>query len=186
LLLQLFHCWTWSNLFFWAIVPGHRPRHELPLQPGLAGLAALVWIAWMTGRLAWPLRRLSPGRVLTGLVAIWLLVKLGHAHIVIPARDRNRHTRETGERLAALVPAGEVLYLGTLKDEGILFYYDRPARRLSDSMAGPEPGQSAHLVLTATEWQNWPPAVTAEIVELLHDEQGASIFLICATPPAAK
>ena len=34
LLLQLFLCWTWANLLFWAVVPGHRQvvaavaRHE--------------------------------------------------------------------------------------------------------------------------------------------------------------
>ena len=87
-LLQLFHCWAWDNLLFWTLVPGHRPRHGMPLQPALAGLAALVWVAWLSGRLRWPLRRLSPGRALAGLLAAWLVVKLGHAHVVIPARDR--------------------------------------------------------------------------------------------------
>jgi 4-amino-4-deoxy-L-arabinose transferase-like glycosyltransferase len=178
LLLQLFHCWTWTNLCFWAVVPGHRPRHELPLQPGLAGLAALVWIAWLTGRLHWPWRRLSAGRALAGILAVWLIVKLGHAHIIIPARDRGRHTRETGERLAALVPEGETLYLGALKDEGILFYYNRPARRFSETLSAMNGLGSAYLALTEAEWRNCTPASNVRMIESMRDEQGEPIFLV--------
>jgi 4-amino-4-deoxy-L-arabinose transferase-like glycosyltransferase len=178
LLLQLFHCWTWSNLLFWAVVPGHRPRHELPLQPGLAGLAALVCVAWLTGRLRWRLRVLSPARALVCLLAVWFVVKLGHAHIVISARDHDRHTRQTGERLAALVPADETLYLGLLKDEGILFYYGRPARRISDLATSPAREEARYLALTAAEWHKWPPAISADAVESLRDEQGTPIFLV--------
>jgi 4-amino-4-deoxy-L-arabinose transferase-like glycosyltransferase len=178
LLLQLFHCWTWVNLLFWTFVPGHRPRHGMPLQPGLAGLAALVWVAWLTGRLRWPLRRVTPGRVLAGLMVACLVVKLVHAHVIVPARDRGRHTHETGERLAALVPADETLYLGALKDEGVLFYYGRPARRLSEAAEGFPPAEAAYLVLTDGEWKNWPPGRPAEVVESLRDEQGAPIVLV--------
>jgi 4-amino-4-deoxy-L-arabinose transferase-like glycosyltransferase len=177
-LLQLFHCWAWTNLAFWTLVPGHRPRHAMPLQPALAGLAATVWVAWLTGRLRWPLRRLSPGRALAVLLAGWLAVKLGHAHLVVPARDHDRHTHETGARLAELVPAGETLYLGALKDEGVLFYYGRPARRLADAADGPPAAGAAYLVLTEAEWRGWPPGRPAEVVEALRDEQGAPIVLV--------
>jgi 4-amino-4-deoxy-L-arabinose transferase-like glycosyltransferase len=177
LLLELFHCWTWANLLFWTVVPGHRPRHGMPLQPGLAGLAALVWVAWLTGRLRWPSRKLTPELAFAGLMGAWLLVKLGHAHVYVPAHDRDRHTHETGERLAALVPAGKTLYLGALKDEGVLFYYGRPARRLSDAV-GFLPAGAAYFVLTEAEWKHWPPAVAAELIASLQDEQGAPIVLV--------
>jgi 4-amino-4-deoxy-L-arabinose transferase-like glycosyltransferase len=183
-LLQLFHCWAWANLAFWTLVPGHRPRHAMPLQPALAGLAALVWVAWLTGRLRWPLRVAGPGRVLAGLVAVWLLVKVAHAHVVVPARDRDRHTHETGEQLAARVPAGETLYLGALKDEGVLFYYGRPARRLSEVAGGIPPAGAAYLVMTEAEWQTWPADRPAEVVESLRDEQGAPIVLVRARAAA--
>ena len=62
-LLQALHCWVWPNLLFWSVVPGHHFRHGLPLQPGLAGLAAMAWIALLTGRLRWPLPWLSRARV---------------------------------------------------------------------------------------------------------------------------
>jgi 4-amino-4-deoxy-L-arabinose transferase-like glycosyltransferase len=48
-LLQAFHCWIWPNLFFWSVIPEHATRHSFPLFPGLAGLAAFVWIAWFRG-----------------------------------------------------------------------------------------------------------------------------------------
>src|SRR5262249_21744553 len=49
------HCWTWPNVFFWSIIPEHAPRHSFPLFPGIAGLAAFVWVAWLTGKMPWPL-----------------------------------------------------------------------------------------------------------------------------------
>jgi 4-amino-4-deoxy-L-arabinose transferase-like glycosyltransferase len=183
LLLQLFHCWAWTNLLFWTVVPGHRPRHGMPLQPGIDGLAALVWIAWMSGRLRWPVGWLTPGRALAGLLAIWLVVKLAHAHIVVPARDRDRHTHETGARLADLVPAGETLYLGALKDEGVLFYYGRPARRLADATDGLPPDDASYVVLTEGEWQHWPASRPARVIESLRDEQGAPIVLVRSDAP---
>jgi 4-amino-4-deoxy-L-arabinose transferase-like glycosyltransferase len=50
LLLQSLHCWVWPNLLFWSVIPEHASRHSIPLFPGIAGLAAMVWIAWLTGR----------------------------------------------------------------------------------------------------------------------------------------
>src|SRR5262249_41495676 len=55
-LLQALHCWTWPNLFFWSVIPEHAPRHSFPLFPGIAGLAAMVWLASLTGKLQWPIR----------------------------------------------------------------------------------------------------------------------------------
>jgi 4-amino-4-deoxy-L-arabinose transferase-like glycosyltransferase len=184
LLWQLFHSWTWANLLFWTLVPGHRPRHGMPLQPGLAGLAALVWIAWLTGRLPWRLpRAASAGRILVGLLGLWLVVKLGHAHYVVPTRDRDRHTHETGQRLARLVPEGEMLYLGSLKDEGVLFYYARPARRLSEVSGNSLPAEANYLVLTGEEWEHWSERSSAQVIDSLHDEQGAPIVLVHRLPP---
>lgn len=177
-MLQLLHCWTWANLLFWTIVPGHRPRHAFPLQPGLAGLAALVWVAWLTGKLPWPWPRLAPAKVLAGLLICWLAVKLGHAHVVAPARDHGRHTRATGERLAAAVPAQATLHLCGLKDEGVLFYYGRPARRIADFRDQGQMREAEYLLLTEAEWQQWPTDSPAAAIERLHDEQGAPIVLV--------
>jgi 4-amino-4-deoxy-L-arabinose transferase-like glycosyltransferase len=169
---QLLHCWVWPNLLFWSLVPGHHLRHGMPLQPGLAGLAAMVWIAWLTGRLRWPLPRLKPAQVLVGLTAAWLTVKLVFVHAVVPDRDDGRSPRSTAAQIAALVPEGETLYLCDLKDEGILFYYGRPARRVG-SLAVSANGKPAYCVLTEAEWQRRPATVLARLT----DEQGAPIFL---------
>src|SRR5262249_25385438 len=75
-LLQAMHCWTWPNLVFWSVIPEHAVRHSFPLFPGLSGLAAMVWVAWLTGRLRWPVPRLRPGYVFVGLTAAWLLAKV--------------------------------------------------------------------------------------------------------------
>jgi 4-amino-4-deoxy-L-arabinose transferase-like glycosyltransferase len=177
--LQALHCWTWANLLFWSLVPGHRFRHGLPLQPGLAGLAAMVCIAWMTGRLCWPLRRVTPRQTFLTVVAVWLLIKLAFIHVILPARNPDREPRQKGEQLAALVPEGETLYLFQLKDEGILFYYGRPARRLAD-VSHLAAGEAAYCVLTEAEWLRWPAGRPAEVVIRLDDEQGAPLVCVRA------
>jgi 4-amino-4-deoxy-L-arabinose transferase-like glycosyltransferase len=178
-LLQALHCWAWVNLLFWAVVPGHRPRHALPLQPALAGLAAMVWHAWLTGRLPWPLpARLRPLRVLVSLLVLWLAVKLAFVHVLTPRRGAERGARRSGEHLAALVPGGEVLYLCGLKDEGMLFYYGRPARRVADTARLPRAAAPLHCLLTEAEWRSWLGPGTAEVLHRLRDEQGVGCVLV--------
>jgi hypothetical protein len=179
-LLQLLHCWTWANLIFWSLAPGHRPRHVLPLQPGLAGLAAFVWVGWISGRLRWPLERPRPGSALLGLLACWLVVKLAFVQVVVPRRDVGREPRAKGEQIAALVPAGETLYLFRLKDEGILFYYGRPARRLPDPNRLPHARQPQYVLLTEEEWRQWSGPGRLEILLRLTDEQAMPILLVRA------
>jgi len=177
-LLQLLHCWTWPNLLFWTVVPGHHLRHALPLQPGLAGLAAMVWIAWLDGRLRWPLPKLRPGRVFLTLVLLWMVAKLVFVHAIVPSRNPMREPRFKGEQIAALVPPGQVLYLFRLKDEGILFYYGRPARRLRDPSSLPTTGGTMYCLLVESEWRQWSRSRYIEPLLHLRDEQGAPIVLV--------
>ncbi|HEY7157999.1 MAG TPA: glycosyltransferase family 39 protein [Gemmataceae bacterium] len=176
-LLQFLHCWTWPNLLFWSIVPGHHLRHAMPLQPGLAGLAAMVWIAWLDGRLRWPLLRLKLGRVFLALIVLWLTVKLLFVHVIVPSRDATRQPRCKGEQIAALVPPDHMLYLFRLKDEGILFYYGRPARRLPAPAWLPAFEGAAYCLLTESEYRQWGNPRHAEVVLRLCDEQGTLILL---------
>ena len=176
---QALHCWVWPNLLFWSLVPGHRFRHAMPLQPGLAGLAAMAWIAWRTGRPRWPLPGPGPGRLLVGLAAAWLVVKVAYVHVLIPQRDGDRSPRAKAAQIAALVPEGETLYLCDLKDEGILFYYGRPARRVDDLADLAGGGKPAYCVLTAAEWQARPVAPLLRLT----DEQGDPIVLGRMTAP---
>lgn len=175
---QLLHCWVWPNLLFWSLVPGHRFRHGMPLQPGLAGLAALVWIAWLSGRLRWPLPRLKPMYLFVGLLTAWLAVKLVFVHAVVPGREGDRSPREKAEQIAALVPEGATLYLCDLKDEGILFYYGRQAQRLPGLRDIPHAPDSVYCILTAAEWKTWDAARPVQTLMQLRDEQGDPVVLI--------
>jgi 4-amino-4-deoxy-L-arabinose transferase-like glycosyltransferase len=177
-LLQLLHCWTWVNLLFWTAVPGHRPRHCLPLQPGLAGLAAFVVAAWLTGRLRLP--RLRPALALAGFALLWLAVKLAYVHAVTPQRDFRHSPRPAGERLAAAVPPGQTVWLCRLKEDGVLFYSGLPARRAADlerlsALPGP-----LYVVLTEAEWRCWPTARPARVLVQAPDGQGGVVVLIAA------
>jgi hypothetical protein len=178
LLLQALHCWTWPNLLFWSLLPEHAPRHSFPLFPGLAGLAAMVWVAWLTGRLRWPVPGVRPVPVLLGTLAVWLAVKVAYVEVVIPRRNVDREPRAKGEQLAAQVPAGATLYLFRLKDEGIMFYYGRPVRRLANPAELPE--QEAYCILEEGEWQQWDDGRAADVVWRLRDEQGAPLVLVRA------
>jgi 4-amino-4-deoxy-L-arabinose transferase-like glycosyltransferase len=177
-LLQTLHCWTWANLLFWTLVPGHRPRHGMPLQPGLAGLAAFVWIAWMSGKVRWPIRRVRPGTVLLGILAAWLVIKLTFVSAIIPARDPRREPRAKGELLSTLVAEHATLYLFQVKDEGILFYYGRPARRLPSPEQLPRQAEPVYCLLTEAEWRGWPTDRPAEVLGRLRDEQGEPIVAV--------
>lgn len=177
-LLQLLHCWTWPNLLFWSLVPGHHPRHALPLHPGLAGLAALVWIAWLEGRLRWPFPLVRPATVFPTLVALWLAVKIIFVTAIVPARDSARAPGSKGRQIAALVPPERTLYLFRLKDEGILFYYGRPARRLPGPAYVPPWEFSVYCLLTESEYQQWSGPRPAEILLRLSDEQRHPIVLV--------
>jgi 4-amino-4-deoxy-L-arabinose transferase-like glycosyltransferase len=170
---QLLHCWVWPNLLFWSVVPGHAFRHGMPLQPGLAGLAAMTWIAWLNGRLRWPWRRLKAAHLFFGLIVAWLTVKFVFVQAIVPGRDAGRSPRTTAAQIAAVVPAEETLYLCDLKDEGILFYYGRPARRVAnwDDLAAHE--KPIYCILTAAEWTTRPTPVVLR----LRDEQGDPIVL---------
>lgn len=177
-LLQLLHCWTWPNLLFWTIVPGHHLRHALPLQPGLAGLAALVWIAWIEGRFRWPVPKIQARQVFLGCVVLWLAVKIVFVTAIVPLRDRTRSPSRTGQQIADLVPLSETLYLCRLKDEGVMFYYGRPARRLASFSCLPDANGDRYCLLVESEYEQWIECRRAELLLRLRDEQGKPIFLV--------
>jgi 4-amino-4-deoxy-L-arabinose transferase-like glycosyltransferase len=177
-LLQFLHCWTWPNLLFWSVVPGHHLRHAMPLQPGLAGVAAMTWLAWIDGRLRWPLPRLRPAGVFVGLVVLWLTVKVVFVQIIVPDRDVSRQPRSKGEQIAAVVPADRPLYLFRVKDEGILFYYGRPARRLPVPDCLPSTEGGVYCLLAESEYQQWVGPRRVEALLRLDDEQGAPLVLV--------
>jgi 4-amino-4-deoxy-L-arabinose transferase-like glycosyltransferase len=201
-LLQALHCWAWPSLLFWTLVPEHAPRHSFPLFPGLAGLAALVWVAWLTGRLRWRLAFATPPRVFVGLLLVCVLAKVAFVHAWVPIRDGranrlllacgirpkpDRQPRAKAEQLAALVPAGQPLYLFRLKDEGIMFCYgrchregqtERVVRRLGTPEDLPCAAELVYCIVTDREWVGWASQRPAEVLLRLADQQGEPIVLI--------
>lgn len=179
---EALQCWLWPGLIFWSVLPGHGPRQAMPLLPALAGLAAMTWTAWLNGRLAWPFLRLRPARALVGIMLCWAVVKLAYVHIIVPERAEARQARAKGELVAACVPPTAELYLFHLKDEGILYYYGRPARRLAGPEQLPCRDREAYCILDADEWRpgDWPRR--AEPVLRLRDEQGAPLVLVRCQP----
>jgi 4-amino-4-deoxy-L-arabinose transferase-like glycosyltransferase len=176
-LLQAFHAWTWPSLLFWSVIPEHSPRHSFPLFPGIAGLAALFMIAWIRGRL--PFRTtLRPWPVLIGLVVAWLGVKVVFVEGVMPHRNRDRLPRSKGELLANIVPPGETLYLFRLKDEGIMFYYGRPVRRLHNTSELPLHTEPVYCILDKEERDSLATDERIQVLQNLRDEQGAAIALV--------
>jgi 4-amino-4-deoxy-L-arabinose transferase-like glycosyltransferase len=180
-LLEALHCWIWPSLFFWSVIPEHAVRHSFPLVPGIAGLAAFVWFGWLTGKVAWRLPRLTPRAALVCVLVLWLGVKLTIVHGVIPERDRKRATRAKGEQVAACMPAGQVLYLFRLKDEGLMFYYGGPVRRLPGPDHLPFAHEPLYCILQESEWRQWPRRRSAEVIVPLRDEQGDPIVLVRVT-----
>jgi 4-amino-4-deoxy-L-arabinose transferase-like glycosyltransferase len=177
LLLAALHCWTWPNMVFWSLLPGHGSRQAFPLFPGLAGLAAMVWVGWLTGRSPWRLQVVSPGKALLWLIGLWLVAKLIFVHVIVHGRD-NRQPRAKGEQIARAVPEGQTLYLFRLKDEGLMFYYGRPVRRLQGLEQLPSSGEPLYCILDESEWRREEAVGGAEVVLRLTDEQGAPIVLV--------
>lgn len=181
-LLQALHCWTWPQVLFWSLLTEHTPRHSFPLFPGIAGLAALAWFAWHSGtlQLRWP--RIAPRKALAAWLAFWLLAKCVFVTHVRPGQNADRQPRAKGELIASLVPAGSLLYLFRLKDEGIMFYYGRPAQRLTDPAQLPHSGAPLYCILCDREWQSWNRPGHTQVVRRLTDEQGAAIVLVRVLP----
>ena len=174
-LLQAFHCWAWPQVVFWSLITEHTPRHSFPLFPAVAGLATMVWLAWHTGKLRWRWARLRPAGLLMLCLALWLGAKVVFVQHVLPHRNADRQPRAKGMLLASLVPAHEILYLGQIKDEGILFYFGRPARRLGSLADVPAPG---YCLLREDEWQESCGSRHARVVRQLTDQQGDPLVLV--------
>lgn len=174
LLLQLLHCWTWPNLLFWSLVPNHNVRYVLPLSPGLMGLGVMGLVGTLQ----------SPSRLKGGLVAFlgcWLLAKLVFVQVVVPHRTMHRNPEPIAAQLRELVPPDQPLYLFRLKDEGVLFYFARPAVRLHHPSELPA---GAFAVLIAREWEDRAAFEHLELVNWMYDQQGDPLIVVRkASPP---
>jgi hypothetical protein len=76
------------------------------------------------------------------------------------------------------VPADQTLYLFRLKDEGIMFYYGRPVRRLASIAELPVHSEPLYCILDRDEWANSQVDERVQVIRDLRDEQGAPIALV--------
>ncbi len=179
-LLQLLHCWAWPNLLFWSLPAQHHVRYSLPMCPGIVGLGVMVLLGWMKSA---PLRKasasrlhgISPRIVFIGILLAWCIVKVVYVEVVVPKRTHERHLHATVERLHAIVPSGETLYLCKLKDEGVLFYYGRLGRRFQWEHP---PKEGSYALLIESEWRAHAASSRFDVVEWLCDQQGDPIVLV--------
>lgn len=179
-LMQLLHCWVWPNLIFWSLPAQHHVRYVMPICPAITILGVMVVCDWLRAFAAEP-RRIAFGRAaIVCVVVAWAITKLAFVESVLPARTAERNARETGNTLAALVPKEEILYLCRLKDEGILFYYGRPAQRL---ISLDRTVDSRFVLLTEEEWNSVAAQARFVRVATLRDQQQATIHLIRLCKP---
>ena len=169
LLLQLLHCWTWPNLLFWTLVPNHNVRYALPMSAGLMGLGVMGLLSLVSRKPK------ASVRFLVAFLLIWIVAKVAFVEAVIPRRSAGRNAEATAAELRDRVPEGQPLYVFKLKDEGVTFYYARPAVRAHDPRALP-PG--AFVVLIRQEWEDRIAFGHFELIYCMHDQQGDPIYLV--------
>ena len=170
----------WPNILIWSLMLDHKPRHSFPLFPAVAGLAAMVWLAWLNGRLPCALR-IQPRRVLIAAVVGWLVVKLAFVQVHMSQRDLSRDPQGKAAILAALVPRYCILYLFQVKDEGIMFYYGRTVQRLHGPAELPSSSEPLYCILAQDEWEHWQQSSgrqAAPLTDGLTDEQVRPIVLV--------
>ena len=172
-----FHAWVWPNIVFWSLLPGHGPRQALPLVPGLVGLATCFWLRWVEGPLPWAWWRLRPRPVMVTMMIAWLALKAAQVHGYFPLRDRERDPAATGAAIARAVDPSETLYLVHLKDEGLMFYYGRPVRRLATLEQLTCSGPGRFCILEQDEAEATVLRDRLQVRARLHDQQGDPIVV---------
>ena len=176
-LVQLLHCWAWPNLLFWSLPAQHNVRYVLPICPAIAALGILTCCHWAQ---RWS-HVVTPRTALLAVVVAWGVAKVVFVEHVVPARTAGRNAQPTGAELSRLVPTGEILYLCKLKDEGVMFYYGRPARRFDPDRL---PDGPFHALLIGQEWEVRDRLGNVELVAELIDQQKAPLYLVRVSPAA--
>jgi 4-amino-4-deoxy-L-arabinose transferase-like glycosyltransferase len=181
-LLQGLHCWTWPSLLIWSLPSEHKARFSFPLLPGLSGLAAMVLLAWLTGLLAWR-ARWWPKLIVAAMLAAWIMLKVMFVHGWIGNRSYHRPARATGELLAELVPVEQVLYVLGIKDDGVMFYFGRPASRVDNLKQLPPSLEPVYCLATKEALDRSQPGNVVEVVQTVSDAQGHCMFLLRVIAP---
>jgi hypothetical protein len=115
--------------------------------------------------------------VLAGFLCVWVVVRVVFVEVVIPSRTAKRDPMPAATALRERVPSDQPLYLFRLKDEGVMFYYGRPAVRLNNPGELP---RGAYAVLIRQEWDDRDAFGHLQLVDWLLDQQGDPLILVRA------
>ena len=105
----------------------------------------------------------------------WFAAKIVFVEVAIPNRSAGRNAEATATELREHIPAGQPLYVFKLKDEGVMFYYARPAVRLNDPKSLP---RGAFAALIRPEWKDRAAFGHFELICCMSDQQGDPIYLV--------
>jgi hypothetical protein len=140
------------------------------MSAGLMGLGAMgVWSLLSDASTT------KRARLLVAFLLCWIIAKVVFVEVVSPKRTAGRNAEATGAELRARVPHDQPLYVFKLKDEGVTFYYARPAARLTDPQS--LPGQSLALLIRQ-EWEDRAAFGPLELLCCMRDQQGDPIYLV--------
>ena len=163
-------------LLFWTLVPGHKPRHALPVIPPLMALSAGVLAS------VWPQLATKAARRLIGLLAlsalIWVGTKAGQVvHKVQRAGQANSPLQVAGAIAEVLGREGTGLQVGLLRDDGLLLALADRGVRVERRRDGT---WRQDLPILATEGERSLIAGTDRLLEAV-DQQGNPIWLLGKT-----
>lgn len=116
--LQKTICQPWpfvllGSILFWTLMPGHRPRHALPIPLALALLATPYWLRWMA---AIPFRAYGLGIGLMGLAMGKALFSLG-----LPEQWEERDRLGEEAHQLRLLIGEDALGLDRVKEDGFVW-----------------------------------------------------------------
>ena len=115
-----------------------------------------------------------------GFLVVWLAVKIVFVEVVIPRRTAGRDAEATASQLRELVPPGETLHVFKLKDEGVMFYFGRPAHKLHEPRELPH---GAFAVFIQSEWDARADYGDVQLVRWMYDQQGDPLILVRSNSP---
>jgi 4-amino-4-deoxy-L-arabinose transferase-like glycosyltransferase len=152
----------------------------LPSSVWWLALIAVLMGLWCVreGLRAYRARRF--GWLLGVFVLTWVVCKFGYLQLYLPVRHMNREPRARAALLARHVPPSDTLYLFRMKDEGIMFYYGRPVRRLKGFHDLPHTTEPVYCVVMEEEWREWKDRADWQVVLEVHlkDEQNDPMLLV--------
>jgi hypothetical protein len=125
--------------------------------------------------------------VLVVVLVLWLPVKAAYELALMPRRLHGRDLHASAACLADAVPPGTTLAFDRLKDDGLLFYADRSARRRSAEACLSSSSELVYALWTQDEWAARQAHPRCREMARLRDQQGHPLVLVRIDPaPEAR